>query len=326
MELNTIEQPYFIQPRLYNIKVEVKVVYNRIPAYSYGRCTYLEHRQRWPKPECGAPPPPTAHTKARPSISNLKSSHHAASSIYTSATPTKRQTRPTTLRPADIQPPTKHLRDQSDQLHRANPHRRLSKLPAHLRTCVRREKLLSQCRTSRRAKNGSTSRPSSSKRALPPFVTPLLFPPLSSNANNARSQNQTRITTRYSIKPVKPRKAKTDADGHTDAAAAEQQSKAPRAALVIKTYDPVSGVTLKYRTTKAAEVTRLVGTALGRLGRGMAALPDLPEEAMDVDAAAPAGGPDSDAPAAPAAQQGKGQASGGGGGGGGGKKKKKGKK
>ncbi|KAK3179568.1 hypothetical protein K4F52_008985 [Lecanicillium sp. MT-2017a] len=129
--------------------------------------------------------------------------------------------------------------------------------------------------------------------------------------------------------PVKPRKAKTDADGDTDAAAAEQQSKAPRAALVIKTYDPVSGVTLKYRTTKAAEVTRLVGTALGRLGRGMAALPDLPEEAMDVDAAAPAGGAgaaDADAPAAPAAQQGKGQASGGGGGGGGGKKKKKGKK
>ena len=71
-------------------------------------------------------------------------------------------------------------------------------------------------------------------------------------------------------------------------------------------------------------MTRLIGAALGTLGRGMAALPEKPAEAMDIDPpAGGAGGVDSDAPA----QQGKGQtAGGGGGGGGGGKKKKKGKK
>lgn len=39
-------------------------------------------------------------------------------------------------------------------------------------------------------------------------------------------------------------------------------------------------MTLKYRTTKAAEVSRLIHAALGRLGRSMAALPDVPEVEM----------------------------------------------
>lgn len=97
----------------------------------------------------------------------------------------------------------------------------------------------------------------------------------------------------------------------------------------MKTYDPVSGVTLKYRTTKAAEVSRLVYSSLGRLGRGMAAIPvDVPEESM---------------PDAPAGNEGSGVGEGKAGGagapaqthqmqqqqsqqGGGGKKKKKGRK
>jgi hypothetical protein len=41
---------------------------------------------------------------------------------------------------------------------------------------------------------------------------------------------------------------------------------------VLRTYDPVSGVTLHYRTSKAAEVAHLV-QMLGTLGRKMAALP-----------------------------------------------------
>lgn len=59
-------------------------------------------------------------------------------------------------------------------------------------------------------------------------------------------------------------------------------------------------MTLKYRTTKAQEVTRLVGTALGRLSRPMAGVANVPEEEMaDVEeekvpeqpaAAAPSGG------------------------------------
>ncbi|RKF66793.1 putative wd repeat protein [Golovinomyces cichoracearum] len=41
--------------------------------------------------------------------------------------------------------------------------------------------------------------------------------------------------------------------------------------LTLKTYDPVSGATLKYKTNKAAEVGRLV-QIMGRLGKGMAGL------------------------------------------------------
>lgn len=46
--------------------------------------------------------------------------------------------------------------------------------------------------------------------------------------------------------------------------------------LVLKTYDPVSGVCLKYSTEKAWEVGRLI-TALGTCGRVMAALPERTE-------------------------------------------------
>ncbi|RKF55157.1 putative wd repeat protein [Erysiphe neolycopersici] len=45
----------------------------------------------------------------------------------------------------------------------------------------------------------------------------------------------------------------------------------PPATLTLKTYDPASGVTLKYKTCKAAEVGRLV-QIMGRLGKGMAGL------------------------------------------------------
>ncbi|EEU43110.1 uncharacterized protein NECHADRAFT_83894 [Fusarium vanettenii 77-13-4] len=117
----------------------------------------------------------------------------------------------------------------------------------------------------------------------------------------------TRITTKYSLSPAPSRP--------DDAAAT---AKPPRGSLVLKTYDPVSGVALKYRTTKAAEVSRLVHASLGRLGRSMAAVPDVPEVAMadageeeqkEQQSAATSQQP-------PAAQSG----------GGGGKKKKKGKK
>lgn len=134
---------------------------------------------------------------------------------------------------------------------------------------------------------------------------------------------QTRITTKYSIQPVKSRKRKADdTDGDTPVNDAPNP---PRGSLVIKTYDPVSGVTLKYRTTKAAEVSRLVYSSLGRLGRSMAAVPlDVPEEAMP-DASGGGGG-DGDnkgsGAATPASQQPQGQQAQQGGG----KKKKKGRK
>ena len=45
---------------------------------------------------------------------------------------------------------------------------------------------------------------------------------------------------------------------------------------MLKTYDPESGVVLKFRTDRAADVGRLIG-GLGRLGRHMAALPEKAE-------------------------------------------------
>ncbi|KAG8420394.1 hypothetical protein J3459_011125 [Metarhizium acridum] len=126
----------------------------------------------------------------------------------------------------------------------------------------------------------------------------------------------TRITTKYSIQPVKSRKRKADdADGDTPV---NDAPKPPRGSLVIKTYDP------------AAEVSRLVYSSLGRLGRGMAAMPlDVPEEAMP-DASGGGGGAadggDGDnkgsGAATPASQQPQGQQAQQGGG----KKKKKGRK
>ncbi|KAI1134159.1 signal recognition particle 9 kDa protein-domain-containing protein [Hypoxylon sp. FL0543] len=161
----------------------------------------------------------------------------------------------------------------------------------------------------------------------------------------------TRITTTYHIAKPKPRRSSKNKDpasaaasqpsaADSAAATAEAKAPAPRGSLTLKTYDPHSGACLKYRTTKAAEVSRLI-LSLGRpLGARMAALP-LPEDAdevmVDVGAGTPAEekrGEEVVAPATTAAAGGKGgsvqgQQAGGGsaGGGGGGKgKKKRGKK
>ena len=114
---------------------------------------------------------------------------------------------------------------------------------------------------------------------------------------------QTRITTKYAIKPT------------PQSADAPEPAK-PRGVLVLKTYDPVSGTTLKYKTHKAAEVSRLVYASLGRLGRNMAAVPVVDEVVM------------ADAPAEEKVkvEEKVPQTGGGQQGGGGGKKKKKGKK
>ncbi|EOO04388.1 putative wd repeat protein [Phaeoacremonium minimum UCRPA7] len=127
----------------------------------------------------------------------------------------------------------------------------------------------------------------------------------------------TRITSKYSIKPAKSRPAKEGAA----AAAADAEPKPPRGRLVLKTFDPVGGVTLKYKTTKAAEVARLI-QMLGTLGRTMAALPPLPQEEAMPDAPKEEA-PAPVAPAAAAAPSQPGQQQGGGGGKG---KKKKGKR
>ncbi|OAA46588.1 Signal recognition particle, SRP9 subunit [Beauveria brongniartii RCEF 3172] len=137
------------------------------------------------------------------------------------------------------------------------------------------------------------------------------------------SPTTTKITTRYSIKAVKHRKPST-----TDVASAPATAeKPPRAELVLKTFDPRSGVTLKYRTTKAAEVSRLMGAAMGQLGRSMAALPEAPPEESMPDAAAAAAEEEQQKQPQQQTQQTQPQSTpAAAGGGGGGKKKKKGKK
>ena len=109
-----------------------------------------------------------------------------------------------------------------------------------------------------------------------------------SNPGAARSgarltDYQTRITTKYKIPNLneakyqqKLRKRKRDADGNQDEKEGSAAAQIPRATLTLKTYDPESGVVLKFKTDRAAEVGRLIH-GLGRVGRHMAALPEKAE-------------------------------------------------
>ncbi|KAK6004866.1 hypothetical protein QM012_007645 [Aureobasidium pullulans] len=81
----------------------------------------------------------------------------------------------------------------------------------------------------------------------------------------------TRITTKYSIPSASSLSSKPTT---TDSSSTDQQKQPIVAVLELKTYDPVSGTTLKYKTDKAAEVGRLIA-AMGTLGREMAALPEV---------------------------------------------------
>ncbi|KAI0420038.1 signal recognition particle 9 kDa protein-domain-containing protein [Xylaria grammica] len=100
----------------------------------------------------------------------------------------------------------------------------------------------------------------------------------------------TRITTTYHLtdktgsskKRQKRRQQQLQTATTTTTTTTTASSAAPRASLTIKTYDPHSGTCLKYRTTKAAEVSRLI-LSLGQLGRRMAALP-TDTDAVMVDA------------------------------------------
>ncbi|MCJ1485435.1 hypothetical protein MMC06_005609 [Schaereria dolodes] len=168
----------------------------------------------------------------------------------------------------------------------------------------------------------------------------------------------TRITTRYTLLPLNPTpsrrhpaerphpstftqksipisntKASEPAPTSADPPSTSQQPRhqpPSRAHLVLKTYDPVSGICLKYRTDKAAEVGRLIA-GLGKCGRAMAALPemaekeeaDIEEKETAVETSAPETKPK---PTVKEGKEVKGQAQGKGGGGGGGGKKKKGKR
>ncbi|TAQ87420.1 hypothetical protein B7494_g4239 [Chlorociboria aeruginascens] len=80
---------------------------------------------------------------------------------------------------------------------------------------------------------------------------------------------QTRITTKYKLSKL----ISTSTSAQTPSTSAPEPI---RGTLVLKTYDPVSGATLKYETNKAAEVGRLI-QILGRLARPMSGLAEKEE-------------------------------------------------
>ncbi|KAI0200747.1 signal recognition particle 9 kDa protein-domain-containing protein [Astrocystis sublimbata] len=148
----------------------------------------------------------------------------------------------------------------------------------------------------------------------------------------------TRITTKYHLtdrtgSSSKQSKRRAAASSASTSTTTPTSTPAPRASLTLKTFDPCSGACLKYRTTKAAEVSRLI-LSLGQLGQRMAGLP-LPDisDAVMADSGADAG-----TPAAVDKGEGEGEGAGGakreqtpapaqaGGGAGGKGKKKRGKK
>merc|ERR1712070_343753 len=84
-----------------------------------------------------------------------------------------------------------------------------------------------------------------------------------------------RITTKYKVPNLASPKYQKDKKRKRDDTADEKEAaapKTPKAWLVLKTYCPESGVVLKFKTDRQADVGRLIN-GLGRLGRHMAALP-----------------------------------------------------
>ncbi|KAI1124998.1 hypothetical protein F5Y10DRAFT_248074 [Nemania abortiva] len=107
----------------------------------------------------------------------------------------------------------------------------------------------------------------------------------------------TRITTTYHLtdktgtSKKRQKRRQQEASSATSTTTTTPSAAAPRASLTIKTYDPHSGACLKYRTTKAAEVSRLI-LSLGQLGRKIAALPTDTDAVMaDAGAAEEVGTP-----------------------------------
>ncbi|MCJ1462685.1 hypothetical protein MMC07_001288 [Pseudocyphellaria aurata] len=93
----------------------------------------------------------------------------------------------------------------------------------------------------------------------------ILHPPSSDSAKVSRPQSQSKS------------KSAPPAPAPTPGSTPMSQHQRSKAILVLKTYDPVSGTCLKYRTDKAADVGRLIA-ALGTCGRAMAALPEKEKE------------------------------------------------
>ncbi|MCJ1393199.1 hypothetical protein MMC18_006071 [Xylographa bjoerkii] len=81
-----------------------------------------------------------------------------------------------------------------------------------------------------------------------------------------------RISTRYKLSPPNVASSRRSKLGSATTNPAEAPPPPSRAYIILKTYDPVSGTCLKYRTDKGAEIGRLVA-GLGKCARTMAAMP-----------------------------------------------------
>jgi len=132
--------------------------------------------------------------------------------------------------------------------------------------------------------HGSKNQQTSSKPVPPQFV-PLRPTPQTPPFHPQAPTNpcQTRITTKYSLNPpIKPSKLSSRRRKAASTPSASEPKSSGQTVLVLKTYDQISGATLKYKTDKAADVGRLIAS-LGRLGRNMAALPENMEGIVDDD-------------------------------------------
>ena len=101
----------------------------------------------------------------------------------------------------------------------------------------------------------------------------------SSSLHSLTVSSQARITTKYKVPNLASPKYQKDKKRKRDDTADEKEAaapKTPKAWLVLKTYCPESGVVLKFKTDRQADVGRLIN-GLGRLGRHMAALPEKTE-------------------------------------------------
>ncbi|EEA26117.1 hypothetical protein TMatcc_005631 [Talaromyces marneffei ATCC 18224] len=163
---------------------------------------------------------------------------------------------------------------------------------------------------------------------MPYLPTPNAFLEQSSLLLEAYPDN-TRITTKYSYpnpsnkdSTHKISKRKPTSTTNNEESSTTTTQTTIFATLTLKTYNPVTGICLKYKTNKAAEVGRLI-SGLGKLGAGVKITsateePTTATTTADVEMVeAPVQSQVATTPAAtPAASAG---------GGGGGKKKKKGK-
>ncbi|KAF7959712.1 hypothetical protein EAE96_001323 [Botrytis aclada] len=95
----------------------------------------------------------------------------------------------------------------------------------------------------------------------------------------------TRITTKYTLlhAPASPHAPSTTHSSATKPRLPKSTStpvkpeSQPRGTLTLTTFNPHSGVNLKYTTNKAAEVSRLI-QIMGRLGKLMCGLPETEEK------------------------------------------------